>query len=91
MATTIETALANKYYAATALLDDGWKLGAYEWLQANAIGHMVNIMLAEQQFEAAWKNVRDGKAPESEFDVALEKWKAAHVEALKEFKARSGR
>ena len=87
----IEQTLAAKYHAAKATFDDGWKLGAYDWLQANAVGFMITIMLSEQQFEAAWQRVRDGKAPVPEFDAALEKWRQAHVDALKEFKTRSGR
>ncbi len=91
MTTPLEQTLVSKFHWAKNSFDNHWKTGAYEWLQANAIGSMVTITLAEQQLESVWAKARVGQAPIEEFDAALERWKVAHAEALKEFLVRSGR
>ncbi len=90
MPTPLEQSLAAKFNAASAAFADSWKVGTFDWLQGNAIGAMVTITLAEQQLDATWLRVKQGTAPVSEFDAALEQWRQAHVGALKEFTSRSG-
>lgn len=90
MATPLEQALVTKFHAAKGTFDAAWKTGAYQWLHENAVGSMVTIVLAEEQFDAVWAKARIGQATIPEFDAALERWTQAHVEGLKEFNARSG-
>ena len=82
--------LVASFNRAKDVFADGWGVGTYQWLQTNAIGATVRIALAEQQLDAVWLKTKAGQATVAEFDAALETWKQAHVDALKEFQARSG-
>lgn len=90
MATPLEQTLLSKYSQAKDAFADGWKVGTFAWLQQNAIGMTVTLTMAENALDSAWLAAKKNPSRLGDFDSALNRWKHAHIDAMQEFRNRSG-
>lgn len=90
MPTPHEQSLANKFRQATDTFSGDWREGTFDWLKQNAAPALAKIDQAEKNLDAAWKEAKADPMNGMKFEIALGLWKNAHVEALNEFKMRTG-
>ena len=83
--------IVAKYERAKRSLCAAWRLGTTAWLREHAVGRLMAIEIADVNLCAVWQRAEVSACTESEFDAALESWRAACAAAIDEFQMSEAR
>lgn len=82
---TIDPSIVAKYEKAKAGLLASWRPGTSAWLREQSVGRLMEMGIADEALDNAWRRAEFGVCTEAEFDMVLEKWAAVHEAAVKDF------